>query len=57
MHINLQIWCEGDLRDPEHPLQGTGKKMMHVKVRNLDGVKVDALKALVKEAVEIRIKG
>ncbi len=52
-HVSLHFWRGRELHDPEGLLQGTGKKLMHVKIRSLEDIKADAVKALVKEAFEL----
>lgn len=47
-HVNL--WRGKELEDPQGMLQGTGRKLMHVKIASLRDIKSDALKALIKEA-------
>jgi hypothetical protein len=42
-----------DLPDPQGLLQGTGKSMRHVKIRRMDDVDLDALTALLRQALEL----
>lgn len=52
-HVNLQIWRGAELADLERLLEGSGKGMRHVKVRNFGDIKVDAFKRLIREATEL----
>lgn len=52
-HVNLHFWRGREMQDPENLLQGTGKKLMHVKIEKLGDINEDAVKALVKEALEL----
>ncbi|HMB91107.1 MAG TPA: DUF1801 domain-containing protein [Rhodothermales bacterium] len=49
-HVNVQFARGVDLPDPEHLLEGTGKKVRHVKIRTVEDVQQEALKTLVQEA-------
>jgi hypothetical protein len=53
-YVNLQLFQGASLPDPEGLLEGTGKGMRHVKVRELEGIPKDALKRLVREAARLR---
>ena len=50
-HVNLEFYRGTELNDPNGLLEGTGKKLRHVKIRKLDDVKTGALKELLLEAV------
>lgn len=50
-YARLQFFRGADLRDPDGLLEGTGIGMRHVKLRSADSLPLDALQALVKEAV------
>jgi len=52
-YVNLHFWRGSELKDPAGLLQGTGIKLRHVKIGNIEDIKVDALKALIKEATEL----
>jgi hypothetical protein len=52
-HVNLYFWRGRELQNPESLLQRTGKKLMHVKIEKLDDINRDAVKALVREAIEL----
>ena len=49
-YVNLGFFFGTQLKDPEKLLEGTGKKMRHVKVRSLQEASHPALKQLVMEA-------
>jgi len=50
-HVNLGFYDGVDLDDPHKRLEGTGKRLRHVKVYSVPEAKNPALRALVKEAV------
>jgi hypothetical protein len=49
-HVNVGFFTGADLPDPKRLLQGTGRRMRHVKVRPGEDVDVAALSALVDAA-------
>ena len=49
-YVNLGFFFATQLKDPDKLLEGTGKKMRHVKVRSLQEVSHPALKQLVADA-------
>ena len=51
-HVNVGFFAGSALPDPAHLLQGTGKRMRHVKLRPGEQVNIDALQALVTAAFE-----
>ena len=51
--MNLQFWRGIELTDPENLLEGTGKKMRHIKIRGLDNIGTGVLKDMIREAVEL----
>ena len=53
-HVNIGFNYGADLPDPEHLLQGEGKKFRHVKIHGLDIVGQPALRALIEAAVKER---
>jgi hypothetical protein len=54
-HVNLQFARGTELDDPERILEGTGKKIRHVKINNTKEINSDKLKNLVVEAVNLNI--
>ncbi len=55
-HVNLEFYRGTELDDPDGLLEGTGKKLRHVKIRKLDDVKTDVLRDLLLEAVVLNKK-
>jgi hypothetical protein len=51
-HINLQFWNGVDLTNPRYLLEGTGKKMRHIKIRNPDDMRTDIFKDMLKDAAD-----
>jgi hypothetical protein len=51
--LNLYFARGVDLDDPEELLEGTGKKMRHVKIYEAKQIRSRALKALIKQAVAL----
>jgi hypothetical protein len=52
-YINLYFLQGVDLPDPQHLLEGTGKKMRHVKLRPGNPIPTPAIEALLHAAVEM----
>jgi len=52
-HATLGFFYGTSLDDPDELLEGTGKRMRHVKVRNADEAMSPAIRALVRQAWEI----
>jgi hypothetical protein len=50
-HVNLQLADGIDLPDPEGIVEGTGKRIRHVKCRSVDDVERPALLALIDEQI------
>ena len=56
-HVNVQL-ADGALLDgPSGIVEGTGKRIRHVKCRSLDDVARPALRALIEEQAALRRKG
>ena len=53
-HVNLQFADGARLPDPEHLLEGTGKRIRHVKMRTLTDVDRHAVRALVEAQLAVR---
>lgn len=53
-HVNLGFYDGIELADPKDLLEGTGKRLRHVKVRTLPEARSPALRDLVKESVRVR---
>ena len=52
--VNVQLADGADLADPTGIVEGTGKKIRHVKVHSLDDVTRPALHALIQAQIAIR---
>ncbi len=53
-HVNLGFYDGALLKDRKGLLEGTGKRLRHVKVHTLEEARNPALAALVREAVRFR---
>ena len=53
-YVNLGFFHGSSLKDSDNLLEGTGKKMRHVKVRSLKEVQNPALRTLILEALAER---
>jgi hypothetical protein len=53
-HVNLGFYFGADLPDPTGLLEGSGKKLRHVKIRNLETVELPAIRALLVAAIDER---
>jgi hypothetical protein len=53
-HVNLQLADGVDLPDPNHRIEGTGKRIRHVKVRSTDDAGAAWLRAIVVAQVTFR---
>jgi Domain of unknown function (DU1801) len=53
-HVNLQLADGVELPDPEGLIEGTGKRIRHVKVRSVEAAASTALRAIVDEQVALR---
>jgi hypothetical protein len=57
-HVNFGFWRGVDLPDEAGILEGSGEKMRHVKLTNLEGIREDVFQDLVRAAVTLnRTKG
>ena len=56
-HVNLGFYYVAELSDPEGLLEGTGKKLRHIKVREAEEIAQPALRHLVQSSLEERKKG
>jgi hypothetical protein len=52
-HVNLEFARGIELEDPEKMLEGTGKKIRHVKIYNTEEIDSKKLKNLMLEAVNL----
>lgn len=53
-YINLGFFYGAMLPDPQNLLEGTGKKMRHVKVHNLEQANSDAVRTLIEASLHER---
>jgi hypothetical protein len=53
-HVNLGFYHGTSLSDPAGLLEGTGKELRHLKLRNVSEVKHPSVAALVREAISER---
>ena len=53
-YVNLQFMDGTDLPDPKHRLEGTGKRMRHVKVHTEEETRAPELRTLIKAAAQRR---
>jgi hypothetical protein len=54
--VNLGFYRGVDLPDPEGKLEGTGKKLRHIKIRSVEECEQPWIRELVKAAVDERIE-
>lgn len=52
--VNLGFYAGADLPDPEGLLEGTGKRLRHIKVKSLTGAEQTAVRALIAAALAER---
>ena len=55
-YVNLGFYHGAALGDPTHLLEGTGKRLRHVKIRTAAEVKNAAIAALLRNAIDDRRK-
>ena len=55
-HVNLGFYFGADLPDPKGLLEGTGRKLRHVKVREVEEIAQPALYDILQSSLEERIK-
>ena len=53
-HVNLQLADGVDLPDPNGLIEGTGKRIRHVKVRSAEAAASPAIRAIVQAQIEPR---
>lgn len=51
MHVNLQLANGALMEDPTEIVEGTGKRIRHVKLRTVDDVARPALRALLEQSL------
>ena len=53
-HVNLQLPDGVDLPDPDGLIEGTGKRIRHVKIRSVEAASSAAVRAIVDAQVGLR---
>jgi hypothetical protein len=53
-HVNLGFYYGAELPDPQGLLEGTGKKLRHIKVKNVEEVGEPALRDILEASLEDR---
>jgi hypothetical protein len=56
-HVNLQLADGVDLPDPSGLIEGTGKRIRHVKIRSVEAAASPAIRDIVRAQVEHRPPG
>jgi hypothetical protein len=56
-HVNLQLADGADLPDPQGLIEGTGKRIRHVKIRSVEAASSPAVVALVEAQLAARPEG
>ena len=52
-YVTLGLWQGALLPNPEGLIEGTGKRMRHVKLRSLEDLEAAALRRIIRQAVEL----
>lgn len=52
-HVNLGFQRGNELIDKSKLLQGTGKIMRHIRIKNMEDIQSDAFTSLIKEALAL----
>ena len=52
-HVDIGFWRGTEMDDPKKVLTGDGERMRHIKITSVDGIPADALRDLVKQAVQL----
>ena len=53
-HVNLGFYYGAELADPLGLMEGTGKKLRHIKVKNIEKVDQPALRDIIQDSLEER---
>lgn len=51
-HVNLGFYFGASLIDEDNLLEGTGKQMRHIRIKKLDEIQPEQVKALIQAAIE-----
>jgi hypothetical protein len=52
-HVDIGFWRGTEMDDPKKVLTGDGERMRHIKITSLKDIPADALRDLVKQAVQL----
>ena len=52
-HVDIGFWRGTEMEDPMKVLTGDGERMRHIKITSVDDIPADALRELVKQAVQL----
>jgi hypothetical protein len=52
-HVDIGFWRGTEMDDPKKVLTGDGERMRHIKITSVDDIPADALRELVKQAVQL----
>ncbi|WP_100012322.1 DUF1801 domain-containing protein [Lentibacillus sediminis] len=52
-HVNLGFYHGASLQDPDSLLQGTGKTMRHIRIKNPKDIQPEKFTALIQEAIRL----
>lgn len=52
-HVDIGFWRGTEMEDPKKVLTGDGERMRHIKITSVDEIPADALRDLVKQAVQL----
>jgi hypothetical protein len=52
-HVDIGFWRGTEMEDPKKVLTGDGERMRHIKITSVDEIPADALRELVKQAVQL----
>ena len=53
-HVNLGFYKGAKLKDEDHLLEGTGKEMRHIRIKNVEDIQPEKVKRLIQEAIEFK---
>ena len=54
-HVNLGFYFGASLLDKDNLLEGTGKQMRHIRIKKLDEIQPEKIKALIQAAIEFKV--
>jgi hypothetical protein len=52
-HVDIGFWRGTEMEDPKKVLTGDGERMRHIKITSVKEIPADALRELVKQAVQL----